>query len=403
MTPPRVLLLTGTLPSESDVGGLILRDLVRLYPPSRLCCCGLLNSVAARPSVDPGWLPTLALRAPRGLLARRRGGLAERAVTHARFRIARRLHRPNLVRRVVAFAREHQVELVWAVLNQPVTYGVAPAVADCLNVPLVVTVWDPPDSVCLNANLDRFSTALAVRDFERALGRASRCGVISEAMQREYEARYECHTVVMRHAVRADECTRPARCPNSQGPFTIGFCGSLYAVREFRALLAALDAAGWQIAGRPVRLRMVSAAVSGRIGPNAWVEWLGWRPQREVIRILSESDVNYLPYWFDMQRRNAVRLCFPSKLTTYLAAGRPVLFHGPDDAAPAELMRRHPIGVCCHSLAGAGLVAALSQSVSLDLYARAAEAIERLVASEFNAANLPGRLAQLLGASEPDE
>jgi hypothetical protein len=401
MAPPRVLLLTGTLPSEGGVGGLILRDLVRLYPRGRMSCLALLSGTAARVRADPDWLPRQAIVLPRSFNADWRRGLVGRALTHARFQLSRRVHEPKLIRQAGAFGRTHRVELLWAVLDQPVLYRVAPAVADLLNLPLIATVWDPPDSVCINANLDRASAAMAVYDFQRALGRASRCAVMTEAMQQDYERRHGLQTIIMRHAVRAEECVTPARRPNSHTPLTIGFCGSLYAAREFRALLAALDEAQWQVASRSVRLRVMTAALSGAIGPRASIEWLGWRPEDETIRILAESDVNYLPYWFDERRRNAVRLCFPSKLTTYLAAGRPVLYHGPAEAGAAEFMRRHPIGVCCHSASGADLIAAMTYIVEKkDAYRRAAIAIEAVREHEFSAAKLPARFAALLGIPE---
>jgi hypothetical protein len=401
MIAPRVLLLTGTLPSASSVGGLILRDLTRLYPRGRLSCFALLNSGAECVNADPDWLPRQLVMLPRSFDADWHRGPPGRILTHARFRLSRHWYERSLVRQTLEFGRRLDVQLIWAVLDRPVVYRLAPAVADLLNVPLVSTVWDPPDSVCVNANLDRFSAAMAVRDFDRALSRATRCTVMTEAMAREYATRHRIQTVIMRHVTAAADCLEPARRPNSHGPFTIGFCGSLYAVREFRALLAALDAAGWQIAGRSVRLRVMTGALSGAIGPRAAVEWLGWRPQRETIRTLGESDVNYLPYWFDPRRRNAVRLCFPSKLTTYLAAGRPILFHGPAESAPAEFMRRHPVGVCCHSPTGADLIGGLTRfATNTDAYQCATTAIADVRDREFSAAKLGERFAALLGIPE---
>ena len=45
-----------------------------------------------------------------------------------------------------------------------------------------------------------------------------------------------------------------------------------------------------------------------------------------------------------------IRHSFPSKLPTFLAAGRPVFFHGPEEAAGGRFLRENSAAACCHSL-----------------------------------------------------
>jgi hypothetical protein len=91
------------------------------------------------------------------------------------------------------------------------------------------------------------------------------------------------------------------------------------------------------------------------------VEYLGWHSQEETIKLLSEVDVLYCPYWFDPAFYDESRLSFPSKLTTYLAAGRPVFFHGPEYASPAEFLKARNAAECCFSLDSAAIIASLTK------------------------------------------
>jgi glycosyltransferase involved in cell wall biosynthesis len=91
------------------------------------------------------------------------------------------------------------------------------------------------------------------------------------------------------------------------------------------------------------------------------VEFLGWHSQEETIQLLSEADVLYCPYWFDSAFEEESRLSFPSKLTTYLAAGRPVLFHGPAYASPAVFLKERGAGECCFSLDTDSIIASLTK------------------------------------------
>jgi glycosyltransferase involved in cell wall biosynthesis len=55
----------------------------------------------------------------------------------------------------------------------------------------------------------------------------------------------------------------------------------------------------------------------------------GWVPQSELLKILSQADILFLPYSFSQLARSAVETAFPSKVADYLAAGKPILVFGP--------------------------------------------------------------------------
>ena len=62
--------------------------------------------------------------------------------------IARGIERyeiPPLIEKIAAFGRRGKVDRVWVPLHSPTTIRVAEPVARALGVPLIVTVWDPPN------------------------------------------------------------------------------------------------------------------------------------------------------------------------------------------------------------------------------------------------------------------
>ena len=77
---------------------------------------------------------------------------------------------------------------------------------------------------------------------------------------------------------------------------------------------------------------------------------ISWQSQEETIRLLSESDLLYMPYWFSEEFREESSSSFPSKLVTYFAAGRPVFCHAPAYASPAKYIKQHDAGYLCESL-----------------------------------------------------
>jgi glycosyltransferase involved in cell wall biosynthesis len=161
----------------------------------------------------------------------------------------------------------------------------------------------------------------------------------------------------------------PATSLHESNELIIGLAGQIYSVEEWNALIAVLDSVGWKIAGREVKIRLLGRYASLYAKSKMRVEFLGWASQLETIKLMSEADILYCPYWFDPVFESEARLSFPSKLTTYLAAGRPVLFHGPAYASPGRFLQENKAGVCCNSLENGDIINAIESLVSKpDLY-----------------------------------
>jgi len=314
----------------------------------------------------------------------------------------KRIYVPDLVRSVVQFGRRQGVEVVLAVLNSPTQIAIAARVASKLGARLVTMVWDPPEFLSWAMGLDRFSHRNLLREFEKVLHTTVRCGVASEWMAAEYRKRYGVEPVVLIHGVHPNLMKPPARELISDKQFTIGFQGTLYAFDAWRALLSALSEVDWQIEGRNVIVRVLSTNIT-LSGRAMHIEYLGWRSLEETVDLMSQVDVAYLPYWFENDFSLSVRLCFPNKLATYLAAGRPVLFHGPEDSSPARFLRRFPAGLCCHSLEGTEIIESLRRFIiDRDFYASATQAGQVARDQELNLMVFRRNFAALMGISEDE-
>jgi len=360
---PRTLLLTFTLPGHGGVGELYLRDLCLSYPIESLSCFAVLDGARQLPP-DLKGMPFESVDGVPSFSYRPWPGRIGTLTSLASFLFHRNIRAKHFVRRIADFARRQQVKMIWAILESPILYRVADLARRKLGIPMVCTVWDPPSSVCRLRGLDSFSRKIARRDFATAVAGCERCGVTSENMGEEYRRRFNVPTVVMQYASPLEEVL-----PTRQGflrddEVVFGFCGSLYASQEWDALLEALNSVDWTIGRRKVKIRVVGRKLQVRSADRARIEFFGWRSPDEMSRFLGKVDIGYLPYWFGPTFREAVRLCFPTKLGSYLAAGIPVFFHGPPDSSPAEFLASYPAGVCCHTLEPAGIVASLEQICS---------------------------------------
>jgi hypothetical protein len=118
---------------------------------------------------------------------------------------------------------------------------------------------------------------------------------------------------------------------------------------------------------------------------------------------MAECDILYCPYFFDEKRKEISRTSFPSKVTTYLAAGRPILYHGPDYASPAIFLREHGAAEFCHSLATGDILGVISRlATDESLYRTVAENGHAAMLEHLTFESLKAYLYRFLGMEADD-
>ena len=395
-----MLLVTGVAPGRGGVGREYLRAACRLLPADRVSVFSLDPEGPA--AADPALSDVVIHHEPP--LDERGGGVAGethwRWLRHLNERRIERNEIPPLVEKIAAFGRERSAGCVWAPLHSPTTIRIAKPVAEALGVPLLVTVWDPPNDKLRQFGIGRRMRASLLRQFDATVRYARSCSAASDPMRDLYRRLYNTPTVTMILGA-----PRPSglRSPDEQGTFRIGFAGSLYAAREFESLCAGLDAANWVLRGREVRLEMygdhekLAASRPGRIRSH------GWCDPADTVRGLSVCDIAYLPYWFARRRREVVEVSFPGKLAAYAAARTPVLYHGPSYASPVRFLERHPMGRVCATLSAKEVRKALeSMAEDGSWRTRARGACDRAYESELSADVFSCRFAEFLGVNVED-
>lgn len=399
---PRLLVVSPVAPVPEGVGGVVLRDLCLMYPADRL-------AFAILPGIGNGPWPDALASAPRATLDAvpergfNRWGRRVQNSTRALFdQYVEWRHLPRLVDQIAAFASRVRPDLVWVPLAGPTMINVAGLLPKRLGLPMVTTVWDAPDYFLPHYWSIRGAALIRLMyRFGDAVRASVRCAVASPEMKEAYEARYGTPCVPMIHGLAESEWVRPTGMRRREEPFVIGYAGSLYARREWEALMEALATRGWRVGGRPVVVRVLASGLDVRARGPARIEFLGWHSTTDAVAILSNCDVCYVPYWFDDAFRAGVQLSFPNKVSLYLAAGRPIFFHGPRESTPARFLERWPVGIACHSLDANEIVAALDDAASnAAFHAIAAEAIPLVLRKELGLDRFRQSFAEFLGVDD---
>lgn len=277
----------------------------------------------------------------------------------------------RLVHQAVAFGHSQRVDRVWCVLQGPVLCHLGLAVARRLGVPLYSQVWDYPEYWIKHEKFDSFSRRAMLNDYQDSVRSSSSCAAASREMAEEITAHHGTPAVpIIGSLDRSIAAVGPPPESSTDGEITIGMAGQLYAAGAWGVLLRALDSVDWRINGRDVRVKYMGyysplppefVALRSR---RACVEYLGFRPLPEVVSILSGCTLNYVPFFSGEAFDTLTATSFPAKVAAYLAAGRPVFFHGPDFAPASRFIREHRAGVTCDSLEPSAVVEDLERLLS---------------------------------------
>lgn len=398
MEPERTLLLSGTAPGPDGVGGIILQDLLPLFEPGKLGVF-LAEEGNAREFDARGLnLGTFFARRGRSQVTSRM--LPLRALSMLQGGVRERSETSRAVGAAVEFGRAQGAERVWAVLDSPLVIRMAARVADALGVPLVTTVWDDLEHLSSYFSVDRLSRRVLRHDFASALRRSSACAVIGESMQAAYESRFGVPCVVVRHGAASGHRRSPRLALPEEGPLRIGYAGSVSARSAFGSLVAGLGLRGWELLGRPVELRLMGSQFRLSSTVPCRIDYRGWTSFEDTVALLADCHVAYLPQPFEAGMRAFAELSFPSKLTTYLASGVPLLVHTPSYGSLRPFVELHPVGVLSSSEESEDVLAALESLIGdAHRYRLAAETLVEVRDREFTLERFQGAFRRVLAST----
>jgi len=257
---------------------------------------------------------------------------------------------PSFVKEIVSYAKMHQVDRVWAVLQGQTMIRLAIPVAKGLDAPLYTGIYDPPGWWMRANNVHPRIARDVIDEYERILRFSRRLSLASWAMVDYYKEIYGVDGIPMVSSLESDLAIPAANHFLNKDTFTITMAGQLYANNEWHSLLNALNMINWKLDDRKVILRYMGGGINLSASNPVNIHYLGWCSQNDILYHLSNSDIAYCPYWFDPAFEMEARLSFPSKLTLYLASGRPVLFHGPSYSSPATFLTKYDAAYRCHAL-----------------------------------------------------
>ncbi len=190
-----------------------------------------------------------------------------------------------------------------------------------------------------------FAKAISPWIFKRSTGLIG----LNEYSCAEYTRRYHVDCLMVRNPCTMDTLTAPinSEWPLQAGKIKVVYTGSIYHANNdcFLNLINAIDA----LKLYEIELHIYTAqtedqlSVQGIIGERVYVH-----PQisyNQALNVQRDADILFLPLAFNSPIPEVIRTSSPNKMGEYLASGRPVLAHAPEDSFVAYYFRKNYCGI----------------------------------------------------------
>jgi hypothetical protein len=224
---------------------------------------------------------------------------------------------------------------------------------------------DVPDGMLARSRRYRALAPFVRPRYEGVLRTVASIDVTSDGMQSYYRDRLGLSSVVVHPYVSQlpPENKRPTSAPEIR----IGHIGSLYAAESWRALLEALRMVAKE-RGVPAKMTMIGLAGkfrSAAAGFEDLVEFVDDLPEAAAVERLRSAQVLYAMYPFDDRSDVFRRTSLPTKITTYLRSGRPILAHSPPHSTLVDIVERYGLGLTCSSTVPSAIASVLGRVLDL--------------------------------------
>jgi hypothetical protein len=348
--------VSSSVPGDRHVGELLLAAMLKQLPEKAFHFCAITSNPGGANDIAEQWRVDY-LDPPLELIHRPNEGLLSRSIDCLRRLWAYERFARRTASQLSSCLSQRKTEPVWVIADST-------AVIDCVYYafrqrafPFRLQIWDDVRHLASLKHLDPVSANRVFQRFRYLLTRAVEVAVIGEQMAAEYLSLGAKNCRIIRHGLDID-VTAPALRSATES-FRIGFCGSAYASDAWASLLKALDRMNWTVALRPVELWVVGSEATFSSGHPVNAHFFGRRSMEETTRLMADCDLLYMPQSFQKCHDALTRWSFPTKLSTYVATGRPVFFHTPTWGSLSSFAAQHGFRFLCNTLDPANVVQTL--------------------------------------------
>ncbi|MCO4182529.1 hypothetical protein LG195_04295 [Proteus terrae] len=255
----------------------------------------------------------------------------------------------DISKNLVEYINEQGIDKIWVTLSSPEIIALIREVVRVRRIKVYSTIWDVPEYLLQNNHFDPILKRKIKTVFNEVLDSSEKISVIDEGMRKYLAPRLQKKSIIIRNGVTFPENSSQDEKVKDRNVIKIAFAGSIYAKREWNAFIRSLISCDFTINNKRVEVICIGRLPRFGIVKDQRIEFLPFMPNDDVLQILSQCDIGYVPYWFSNRKRLIVTTSFPGKVSSYISVGLKILFHGPKNSSVNDFLLDTSVGISCLS------------------------------------------------------
>ena len=345
----QIAIVAASPPGQTGVGQHYMSELVSTLNGSSLHVVALLKHESEWCDEDRAELDSTTVLPRRYEFAKRVGPpWLNQRVANAAFQIKTLRYAKQLSVQIEHYVGQNSCDRVLLVMESPLTFLIAAQLTKSSAFSSTLLVWDHPDHVLSSFGHSGYRRRVLRQAFDGAVAAADNAITVAPALAQLVQSMNAGLDIrLFRCPAKPVDAVRPGgeRLPAAGAtdrPFVIGFAGSVTAPDELEFLQTTLDTMNWKVGDRPIILRLFGMRFTVSAMAARRIEYCGFlRNQTDLLNQLSDCDLCFLPQPFAPEKRLIAEYSFPTKLSTYLDAGCPVLLLAPPNASLSRYREGH--------------------------------------------------------------
>jgi len=228
------------------------------------------------------------------------------------------------------------------------------------NIPIVAMIEDTVEREIDGSYL---SYLIKKRLYYKYISKMSKIGVAGETMQNYIQSSFKIESIIIRPWSERMNVLKMSK-KVVDGKINLFFGGNIYAKKEFKLFLKALDLFLKNNKKYDFNFFIASRKKIDYQPENYKITELGWIKESALREYMDISHFSYLPYIFDSKYEHSMMYAFPSKAGFYITNNLPIFFHGPVHSSFNTFLKSHKVGVSCSSLEINDVVTSISTLIA---------------------------------------
>jgi len=248
-------------------------------------------------------------------------------------------------KKVIAHLKTNNPEIIFFQLRGDTLFFLK-SVLNHADIPVVGMIEDTVEREIDGSYL---SYRIKKRLYYKYLPKMSKIGVAGETMQSYIQNRFNIEAIIIRPWFQKINLSTQTK-KIVEGKINLFFGGNIYAKKEFKLFLKALDLFAKNNMKYNLNFFIASRKKIKYNSKNYKITELGWLEESSLRKYMDISHFSYLPYIFDSKYEHSMKYAFPSKAGFYITNNLPIFFHGPVHSSFNTFLKSYKVGVSCPSL-----------------------------------------------------